>query len=53
VNNLNSILKTTNWTEVLKSTDVNIAIDLFTNIIENSRKKSKEAKINNIPKNRK
>jgi len=39
IDKLNNNLTNTNWTEVLKSTDVNIAIDLFTNIIENCIKK--------------
>lgn len=53
IDNLNNILKNINWTEILKSTDVNVAIDLFTTIIENSIKKSQETKIKKIPKNKK
>jgi len=45
IDNLNNILKNIKWIEFLKSTDVNVVIDLFTNIIENGINKSQETKI--------
>lgn len=39
IDKLNNDLTKKDWSEVLKTTDVNIAMDLFTNIVENCVKK--------------